>query len=470
MSTLAHARDSREKAGVNVFSRRGFLGTLAAGASGLGAAPALAGPIAPPLRPAEILRRIKPPRFRRKDYLLTDFGGVGDGKQDNRGAFVMAIFACNADGGGRVLVPPGVFQCNGPIHLKSNVELHVSAGATLRFSAEPDHYLPPVLTSWEGTEVFNYSPQVYAYQATNVALTGAGTIDGNAKHTFATWKPGQAADQLRLRQMGNDGVPLFQRVFGKGHRLRPHMIQFFGCKNVLVEGLTLKDAPFWMIHPVFCSNVSVRKVTFDSYNQNNDGVDPESSVDTLIEDCHMRTGDDSVAVKSGRDQDGWRIGQATENVVIRNCIMDSHHGALALGSEMSGGIRNVFMENCRLSRVERAVYAKSNLDRGGQVQNVWVRNLTVEEAVTGLLVFTTAYHGYRGNAFPPRFSSFLIENLACKKAKVAIDAVGVAEAPLRDITLRNIRVELSERPLRLEHAENFVLDRVTVNRTLLRAP
>jgi polygalacturonase len=150
--------------------------------------------------------------------------------------------------------------------------------------------------------------------------------------------------------------------------------------------------------------------------------------------------------------------------------MDSHHGALALGSEMSGSIRNVFMENCKLSKVERAVYAKSNLDRGGRVENIWVRNLTVQQALTGLLVFTTAYHGYRGNAVPPTFKSFLIENVTCQNAKAAIDAVGVEAAPLRDITVRNVQVGTAELPLRVQHAQNFVLDRVTVNGTRLAVP
>jgi polygalacturonase len=449
--------------------RRLLLGSLTS-ALGASAETVRAAGLQAPLNPAALLRRISRPVFRAQVYDVSSFGSVGDGKTNDRDAFIRAIGRCNADGGGRIVVPAGVYWLAGPLHLKSNVELHLKKDAVLRFSPEPAHYLPPVLTSWEGTETYNYSPLVYAYHATNVAITGAGTLDGNSKQTFATWKPHQSKDQLRLRQMGNDGVPVQERVFGKGTWLRPHMIQFFGCKNVLVEGVTILDAPFWVIHPFLCNNVTVRNVRIESFNPNNDGVDPESSVDVLIENCQMHTGDDSVAVKAGRDQDGWRIGQATENVVIRNCTMNSRHAALALGSEMSGGIRNVFMENCKLGVVERAVYAKANLDRGGSVERVWVRNLRIEDAQKGLLVFTTAYHGYRGNRYPPRFQDFLIENLKCKQATAAIDAVGVPESPLRNIVVRQVTVESATVPLRVEHAENFRLERVQVNGSTLHLP
>jgi polygalacturonase len=207
-----------------------------------------------------------------------------------------------------VIVPEGTYWIEGPVNLKSNVRLHVSEGATIKFSPEPKHYLPVVLTRWEGTELFNYSPMIYVYQATNVAITGKGTIHGNSETTFATWKPNQDPDQLKLRQMGNDQVPVHERIFGEGHWLRPSMIQFWSCKNVLVEDVTIHDSPFWVIHPIYSTNITVRNVYVDSWNANNDGVDPDSSVNVLVENCRFETGDDSVAIKSGRDQDAWRVG------------------------------------------------------------------------------------------------------------------------------------------------------------------
>ena len=213
---------------------------------------------------AAILRRIVPPTFAARTVRVTDHGAVGDGRTDSRAAFARAIDACSAAGGGRVLVPAGAGELDGPIHLKSHVELHLAEGATVRFSADPSHYLPLVLTRWEGTECYNYSPLVYAYQATDVAITGKGTLDGNGAAGFATWRAKQDADVNRLRQMGIDGVPVHERAFGPDHFLRPGMVQLFGCRNVLLDGFTLVDATFWSVHPVFCQNVTMRNVTVRS--------------------------------------------------------------------------------------------------------------------------------------------------------------------------------------------------------------
>lgn len=415
-------------------------------------------------RANEIVSRIVVPEFPGRDYLITDFGAVADGQSDTRPAFVAAIGKCNAEGGGRVVVPDGLFLCKGPIHLKSNVHLFLSDSATIRFSSDPDDYLPVVLTRWEGTELFNYSPLIYAYQATNMAITGKGTIDGNAATGFATWKPNQKADQLRLRQMGNDGVPVHERVFGKGHWLRPSMIQPFGCKNVLIEGVTILDSPFWVIHPTFCTNVTVRDVKVRSHNLNNDGCDPDACVNVLVENSVFETGDDAVAVKSGRDQDGWRIGQASENIVIRNCDMKSEGNGLAVGSEMSGGVRNVFMRNCRVRDAGSAIYFKSNLDRGGAIEDVRVRDVQVERARFALIRFESNYKGHRGNHYPPRFRGFVIEDVFCKQAEnFGIYAEGHEQSPISDVLLKNIRIEQAKFPLRLEHTDNFRLENVRIN-------
>jgi len=461
-------------------SRRGFLAAASFGALGAALAPREAGARA--LRAfapdpgaddaaelAAILRRIVPPVFPARDFRVTDFGAVGDGSTGNRAAFAKAVDAANAAGGGRVIAPAGRWFLDGPIHLKSNVELHVEEGATIRFSADPAHYLPLVLTRWEGTEVYNYSPLIYAYQANNVAITGGGTIDGNGKAEFAGWRQKQDADVDRLRQMGIDGVTVRERVFGPGHWLRPGMIQLWGCRNVLLDGFTLVDSPFWSVHTVYCQNVTARGLTITTHNPNNDGVDPESSVDVLVERCTFDTGDDCIAIKSGRDQDGWRVGQASENIVVRDCDFTSLKAALCLGSEMSGGVRNVFLHDVRVRKTFTGIYFKTNLDRGGSIRHVRIRDVPMGEAEI-FINFTTAYQGYRGGQHAPDVGDVRIENVTCERAATGIRIVGVPAAPIRDVTLRNVVLRSTPAPHEIRHVTGFRAENVRVNGAPLSLP
>ncbi len=412
----------------------------------------------------EILDKITVPLFPQREYLITEFGAVGDGETDCYSSFKIAVNKCNAEGGGKIVVPKGIFLTNGPIHLKSNVNLHLQKGAVIKFGSNPDDYLPVVLTRWEGTELFNYSPLVYAYMATNVAITGEGILNGNAGAEFAKWKPRQKPAQKKLRQMGNDGIPVYKRVFGKGSFLRPGMVQFFGCKNVLVEKITIKDAPFWCLHPVFCVNVTIRGITVDSRNQNNDGCNPDASVNVLIENCEFHTGDDGVAIKSGRDQDGWRIGQATENVIIRNCVVNSKINGLCIGSEMSGSVRNIFIENCKIAEATSVLYCKSNFDRGGRVENVYMRNIDVDRAKDALIRLDTNYKGHRGNHHPPLFQNFYIENIQCKKAEnYAVYAKNAPGGTIDNIVLKNVTVDTARIIRYYKDVNNIVFDNVLIN-------
>lgn len=428
--------------------------------------PAASGPDA-----TEIIAAIQSPVFPAQVFDVRDFGAKGDGVADDRPAILAAIRACNIAGGGRVLLAPGTYLSRGPVHLQSHVELHLAAGATLRFDDEPSHYLPVVLTRWEGTECFNYSPFIYVRHANNVAVTGRGTIDGNAQRTFALWKPKQGPAQQRLRALGSAGAPLPERVFGEGSWLRPALMQFYGCTRVLVEGVTIKDAPFWVIHPVFCRDVIVRGVTVESENPNNDGCDPDSSVNVLIEDCTFRTGDDAVAIKSGRDAEGWRSGARSENIVVRRCTMASKANGLCIGSEMSGGVRNVFLEDCDVGDAGAALCFKANLDRGGEVANVRVRGIRVQHARRALIEFTTDYHGYRGGHHPPSFHDFEISDVSCGSvAGIAIFAVGVPEAPIRNLHLTRVRVERAAEAQRLTHVQNGTMNDVVVGGRALTIP
>lgn len=362
-------------------------------------------------------------------------------------------------------MPSGQWSLAGPITLLSNVHLFLETRAHLRFRTDaPELYLPAVLTRWEGTELFNYSPFIYAYQANRVAITGDGLIDGNAHDTFVTWRPRQKEAQQALRKLGADGAPVASRLFGAGHWLRPPLVQFFGCANVLLDGPRFIDSPFWVNHAVGCNNVTVRRIQVDSPHLNSDGFDPESCTDVLIEDCVFKTGDDCIAIKSGRDQDGWRTGRPTENVVIRRCEMHAPTAGsgLAIGSEMSGGVRNVYAESLRMGAAKIALNIKANLDRGGAVENISVRDVSVES--TDLLVqVTTDYHGYRGGDFPPRFRGFTFENLRCSQSPTPLSAIGRPTSRIEDLTLRNLRIDGATTPAAIRHARNVVTEQVLVN-------
>ena len=417
-----------------------------------------------PEEAAKILSNIKAPEFRAVDYSIVDFGAVPDTLVDSRKAINDAITKCSNDGGGRVVVPAGKWSCNGSIFLKSNVNLHVSEGAVIYFSENPLDYLPAVVTIFEGTELFNYSPLVYAYHCNNVALTGKGVLDGGATEGFAKMRPQKSKMQNILRQMGIDGVPVNERCFGEESILPPSMIQPFGCKNVLIEGVTLLDSPFWVIHPVFCDNVTVRGVTIDSWNLNNDGCDPEYTTNVLIEDCTFHTGDDAIAIKAGRDQDAWRIGQKTANIVIRNCHFSSLCNGLCIGSEMAAGVENVFMYNVVIDKCFSGIYFKSNLDRGGFIRNVWVNNVTCEEVKTAFIRFETNYHGGRGGFYPTIFENFQISDVLGRKSQnYGFTAVGIKDYEMRNIHLDNVVFEECRVPYLLQNTQNVIFDNVTAN-------
>ena len=303
-----------------------------------------------------IVARVQPPKFQNRDFEITHYGAKAGA--DATQAIRKAIDACATAGGGRVVVPGGVFP-TGPIHLKSNVNLHVTEGATLRFSRDPKDY-PLVFTRWEGTECMNYSPLIYAFEQTNIGITGTGTLDGQSDcDHWWPWKgktgtcsgsdggPDQAKDRAALVAMADKDVPVKDRIFGLGHYLRPQFIQPYRSQNVLIEGVKIRNSPMWEVHPVLCRNVIVRNVDISTHGPNNDGCDPESCRDIVVQGCIFDTGDDCIAIKSGRNRDGRRLNAPCENLVIENCTMKDGHGGVSIGSEASGGVRNVFVRNCQ---------------------------------------------------------------------------------------------------------------------------
>ncbi|MBQ5879589.1 MAG: glycoside hydrolase family 28 protein [Alistipes sp.] len=374
-----------------------------------------------------------------------------------------AIDSCSWSGGGVVRVEAGDYALNGPLHLKSNVNLHLAKGAYLRFSGRSADFLPVVLTRWEGTELYGHSPMVYAYHCTNIAITGEGTIDGQGGREFAAWSQIEAGDRDRLREMGDKLTPVEERIFGAGTVLRPSMIQFLGCSRILVEGITVKDSPFWTIHPVYCDNVIVRGVTIESHFPNNDGCDPESTSNVLIEKCIFRTGDDAVAIKAGRDTDGRSIGRPSQNIVVRDCIFHSECNGLCIGSEMSGGVENVYMERVEIGTVKNAIYFKSNKDRGGYIRRVVVDDITVERARGAILRFETNYFGFRGGNYPAHYTDFRISNVKAQKADhYALFMEGNPERVIDHISIRNFHVEQAAHAAHLMDTAPLQLDNCSV--------
>jgi polygalacturonase len=419
----------------------------------------------------DILQNIKTPEFKKATYDITTFGAIADGKTDTKAVFDKVINQCSADGGGEVIVPKGVFFIAGSIVLKSHVNLHFEDGAELIFSADEKDYLPAVLTLWEGTELFNYSPLFYAYQCSDIAITGNGKINGSASKNFAKWRPQRSDEQNKLRQMGHDGTPVYERVFGAGSHLPPDMIQFFGCKNVLIDGISIIDAPYWVIHPVLCNNVTVQNVSINSMNLNNDGCDPEACTNVLIQHCNFTTGDDGIAIKAGRDQDGWRIGQPTENVVIRNCIFSSKANGLCIGSEMSAGVKNIYMYNIQIKKCLSAIYFKSNLDRGGFIADVHVSDVQCDSVRSAFIRFENNYHGSRGGHYPTLFNNFIIQNVSCNySGEVGIYAVGVKGNPLKNISLKKVMIKSTPKDQIVDNAEHLTYDDVKINGTKLLKP
>lgn len=424
---------------------------------------------------ADILNRIKTPQFADREFSIVKFGALEGGRKDSTEAIAKAILACAAAGGGRVTVPEGVFL-TGAIHLKSGVNLRVEKNATLMFNRDPKLYLPVVFTRWEGTECMNYSPFVYAFEQTNIAISGEGTLDGNANCDFWwNWsgkggcgkkgEPTQVQARNELVAAADKDVPVKDRVYGDGRWLRPQFIQPYRCTNVLIEGVTIRNSPMWEINPVLCKNVMVRNVKIASHGPNNDGCDPESSTDVLIDNCEFDTGDDCIAIKSGRNRDGRRVAVPSQNIIIRNCVMKAGHGGVTIGSEASGDVRNVFVENCRMDspHLNVALRIKTNSFRGGKIENIFMRNCTVGQVAQAILDVDLFYEEGEGGAFTPLVRNIAMEDVTCNKSKVAVSLKGYKSAPIRDVALTRCRFDHVEKENVLQNVTGLRVSDVTIN-------
>lgn len=429
----------------------------------------------------EIIKNITVPTFPDKEFNVHDYGAKADGTTDSSQAFADAIAACNEAGGGKVVVPAGKYL-TGPIHLKSNVNFHLEEGAEILFSKSKSDYLPVVHTSYEGMEMMNYSPLIYAYKQKNIAVTGNGTFNGQAGNEH--WWPWKGAERYgykegepnqgdehnlpRLSKMVEDGVAVEERVFGEGHQFRPTFFEPFECENVLIKDVKFINAPFWVMHPIKSNNVTVDGVTVESHGPNNDGCNPEYSKNVHITNCLFDTGDDCIAIKSGRDNDGRRVGIKSENIVVENCVMKDGHGGVVMGSEISGGVSNVYVRNCKMNspNLDRAIRIKTNTRRGGTIENIYVKNIEVgqvKEAVLKINTHYAIYNNQEGEHMPVIRNIYLEDINVENGGEYGILIKGREESLVKNVNLTNVHIKNAETPLSVEHSEPITYKNVTIN-------
>ncbi|GMG80051.1 glycoside hydrolase family 28 protein [Bacillus safensis] len=419
----------------------------------------------------QVLKQIKAPQFPDRELNVVHYGADAEGQELSTNAIQSAIDDAHRLKGGRVLIPAGRFM-TGALELKSNVELHLHEKAYVTFSQDPKDYLPLVLTRYEGVELYNYSPLIYAHHAENIAITGAGTLDGRGdEHHWWPWKygtngqPSQDRDRQLLFEMAEKRIPVEERVFGEGHYLRSSFIQPYQCQHVLIEGVTVKDSPMWQIHPVLSDNVIVRGVKIIGHGPNTDGVNPESCRNVLIEDCYFDNGDDCIAIKSGRNEDGRRIGIPSENIVIRRNEMRDGHGGVTIGSEISGGVKYVYAEDNVMDspNLDRALRIKTNSVRGGTIEHIYFKNNTVKSLKHEVVCIDMMYE--EGDAGPhrPVVRHIEVEGLKSSGGRYGVKIAAYAHSPVTHFKMKDCVIDDVAYPLSLEHAVSPAFQKVVIN-------
>ena len=413
----------------------------------------------------QIEQSIRVPQFADKDYVITKFGAKPDATAEkNQKAIQKAIDQCSKKGGGRVVVPTGQTFLTGAITLKDGVNLHVEEGAVLEFAFQPELY-PIVETSWEGLECFNLSPCIYAFGVKDIAVTGKGTIDGggsndtwwpwNGNPRFG-WKEGmisqRGGSRARLLKNGEDGIPMYnekgerspERIFTAEDGLRPQLVSFNKCEGILLEDITLLRSPFWVIHPLHSTDITVRRVKMINDGPNGDGCDPECCDRVLIEDCFFNTGDDCIAIKSGRNRDGRERNMPSKNIIIRNCEMKNGHGGVVVGSEISGGCQNVYAHDCVMDspELERVLRIKTNSCRGGIIENINMRNIKVGVCKESVLKINLDYEHNEicCRGYYPTVRNIYMENVTSEKSQYGVQIIGLDEDTyVYDVTVKNCK-------------------------------
>ena len=397
--------------------------------------------IAPIKAPFE-MPQLKRPSFPNLTFDIRHYGAVqckweDDEKHKSTEAIHKAIIACHEGGGGKVLIPRGDWL-TGAIHLKSNVNLHVAEGAVVHFSNDLEDYLPVVHVRCEGVEAYNYSPLIYAPYVENIAITGSGTLHGHGRW----WWP-WARNNDRGNRIEAAKVPLEERRYGKGggrEGMRPTFIVPWKSKNILIEGITLKESPMWNVHPVYSENIIVRGITVHSLESpNGDGIVPDSCKNVLIEYNHLETGDDAVVIKSGLNEDGLKIGIASENIVVRNFTardVRTGSGGIVFGSETSGGIRNIYVHDAYFDGCDRGIRFKTTRGRGNVIENIYIENVEMKNIEAQAINFNS-YYEREATGKSPLFRNVYINNIRLNGARTAIEMIGLPEKWLENINIKN---------------------------------
>lgn len=435
-----------------------------------------------------IEQSIQLPKIAERQFLITSFGAKTTATAaQNQKAINRVISLVSKKGGGKVIIPKGTWN-TGAIELKSHVNLVLEEGATLHFAFEPKLY-PLVRTSWEGLACWNYSPCIYAYKATDIAITGKGTIDGGGNNdTFWQWngsprfgyKEGvtkesqKLGSRSKLLKMAEDGVPFDERKFGMGYGLRPQLVNMVHCERILIKDVKMINSPFWVIHPLLSKNITVDGVYVWNEGPNGDGCDPEACENVLIQNCVFHTGDDCIAIKSGRNNDGRLWNQPSKNIIIRNCKMEDGHGGVVIGSEISGGCENVYAENCVMDspHLERILRIKTNNCRGGQVQNINMRNVVVGQCKEAVVKINLDYERkeicYRG--FEPIVNNVNVENVTCQKSDYGMLIIGRDSLEnVYDINIKNCKFDgVVKEPVKITgKTRNVKFDNLVINGSLV---
>ncbi len=413
---------------------------------------------------SRIQDELQEPAFPNLTISVTQTGAsTSASPEHNRNAIQKAIDKCWKKGGGTVLFPKnsGCFQ-SGAIQLKSHVNLQIEEGDTLQFVFKPELY-PIVETAWEGLDCFNISPCIYAFNATDIAITGKGTVDGAADELTwwkwcgskrYGWKEGMPSQKdrgrPRLMKVAEEGEPLWldngkrnpKRVFSADDCLRPQLIGFNQCRRVIVQDVRLIRSPFWTLHPLKCSDLTVRGVDFDNNGPNGDGCNPESCDRVIIENCNFNTGDDCIAIKSGRNADGRNRNMPSQNIIIRHCTMKNGHGGVVIGSEISGGCNNVFAHDCKMDspNLERVLRIKTNTCRGGVIQRIFMRKVQVGQCRESVLKINLNYEPNElcCRGFMPLVKDVCMDSVWCGKSKYGLQVIALeSDTLVKNIYLSN---------------------------------
>ncbi|MBR1735702.1 MAG: glycoside hydrolase family 28 protein [Firmicutes bacterium] len=435
------------------------------------------------------------PTFKDSTYNIKDFGAKGDGRTKDTQSIQSAIDKCSENGGGKVVIPRGIWF-TAPITLKSNVELHLESGAVLYFSTDINDY-PLINTSFEGFFTYRCISPIYAKECVNIAITGSGVIDGNGgawrpkkkfKLTDRMWKdciesggvvlegkedmwwPSQSALDGHLNLVPNP-EKLKNKEECEKYRdfLRPVLVNFTNCKNILLDGVTFQNSPAWCLHPWLCENLTIKNISVRNpwYSQNGDGIDVESCKYVKVSDSTFDVGDDALCVKSGKNEDGRKLGKPCEYVIFENCTVYHGHGGFVIGSEMSGGVKNIKVSSCTFIGTDTGLRFKSCLGRGGLVEDIFIDDINMTDIAKEAIIFTMGYdmdtkEGQTVDDIEvPEFKNIYINNVNCVGAGTPIVISGLSRKPVHDIHLNNVTIN-SSKDIKTENAENIEMDNVNI--------